>query len=334
MRVLVLGGTRFLGRAVVAASLARGHEATLFNRGQTSPELFPEAERLRGDRDGGLEALRGREWDAVIDPSGFVPRVVRDSTELLRDSVGRYIFVSSISVYQTRPPGFDEDAPVIELEDPSIEDFRSSPEAYGGLKALCERVVADAFPESHANVRAGLIVGPHDPTGRFTYWPLRLARGGTVLAPGSPSRRVQFVDVRDLGEWMVGVAEKGTYGTFNATGPDPPVTMGELLDACGEAGGAESELVWVDEAFLVEHDVGMWMELPLWLSESERWFLDANVSRAVAAGLRFRALDETVRDTLSWARQAGVPLVTPGELGPAGMDPRREAELLDAWRRR
>jgi 2'-hydroxyisoflavone reductase len=335
LRLLILGGTKFLGRAAAEAALARGHEVTLFNRGQTNPELFPEAAKLRGDRDGDLAALAGREWDAVIDPSGFVPRVVRASAELLRGAVGHYLFVSSISVYsQPQEPGFDESASVVELEDTSQEDPLASAEAYGGLKALCEQVAAEIFPEAHANVRAGLIVGPNDPTGRFTYWPLRLAKGGEVLAPGSPDRRVQFVDVRDLGEWMVRLGEERTTGTFNATGPEPPLTIGELLETCKRVGGAEPELVWVDEGFLLEREVEPWMELPLWVPEQDRWFEEADVSRALAAGLRFRPVEETVRDTLAWARETDARLVTRRDTGTAGMESAREAELLAAWHAR
>jgi 2'-hydroxyisoflavone reductase len=335
VRLLVLGGTKFLGRAAVEAALERGHEVTLFNRGETNPELFPEAEKLRGDRESDLSRLQGREWDAVIDPSGFVPRVVRASAELLRGSIGHYVFVSSISVYdELGEPGFDEDARTVTLDDPTTEDYltQGPVNTYGGLKALCEGVVGEVFPEAHANIRAGLIVGPHDPTGRFTYWPLRLAGGGDVLAPATPERRVQFVDVRDLGDWIVRLAEGRTSGTFNAA--TPTFTMGKLLETCNDVGGAEAQLVWVDEAFLLEQEVGPWMELPLWVSEADSWFEQADVTRAVAAGLTFRPLEVTVRDTLGWARQTGASLVTPGRIGSAGMDPQREAELLEAWSRR
>jgi 2'-hydroxyisoflavone reductase len=330
VRLLILGGTKFLGRATAEAGLARGHELTLFNRGETNPELFPEAEKLRGDRDGDLSALEGREWDAVIDPSGFVPRLVRASAELLRGNVGHYVFVSSISVYRSfSSPQFDERAPVIELDDPTREDFRASPESYGGLKVLCERVVAETFPDGHANIRSGLIVGQHDPTGRFTYWPLRVARGGEILAPGRPARTTQFVDVRDLGEWIVHVVEERVTGTYNATGPRPAVTMAELLAACGRVAGGEPELVWVDDRFLVERGVEEYSELPLWVPETDaewRYFTDADVSRAISAGLRFRPVDETVGDTLDWARTAEDPLAG------AGLAPAREAELLEEWR--
>jgi 2'-hydroxyisoflavone reductase len=337
VRLLVLGGTKFLGRAAVEAALERGHQVTLFNRGETNPELFPEAEKLRGDRNGDLSALAGREWDAVLDPTGYVPRVVRASAELLRGSVGHYVFVSSISVYdELGTPGFDESGRTVTLDDPGTEDYLTvgPVNTYGGLKALCEEVVREVFPTTHANVRPGLIVGPHDPSGRFTYWPLRLAGGGEVLAPGDPARQVQFIDVRDLADWIVRVAEQQTVGTFNATGPEPAVTMGDLLETCNVVGGGDAELIWIEEPFLLEQEVGAWMELPLWVSEADTWFLQADVSRAVAAGLRFRPVEETVRDTLAWARQTGAGLVTPGQIGSAGLDPQREAELLEAWSRR
>ena len=298
---------------------------TLFNRGQTNRELFLELEKLRGDRDGDLSALEGGDWDAVIDPSGFVPRVVRASAELLRGSAGHYVFVSSGSVYaEPYVPGYDERAPIVELDDPASEDVMKD---YGALKAACEDVVREVFPDSHTNVRAGLIVGPHDGSGRFTYWPLRASLGGDVLAPGSPGQLTQFIDVRDLGAWMVDACERRVSGTFNATGE--PLTMASALEACGVA-----EPVWVEEAFLTEHEVGPWMELPLWVPESLAAFLQMSVAKAVDAGLSFRPVEETARDTLEWARESGAQLVTETPYGTAGLDAAREAELLEAWRSR
>jgi nucleoside-diphosphate-sugar epimerase len=324
VRLLVLGGTKFLGRAAVEAALARGHEVTLFNRGETNPELFPEAEKLRGDRDGDLAALEGREWDGVLDPSGFVPRVVRASAELLRGSVGHYVFVSSGSVYaEPYTPGYDENAPTVELEDPNSEDVMKD---YGALKAACEDVVSEVFPDGHTNARAGLIVGPHDPSGRFPYWPLRIAAGGEALAPAPPERLVQFIDARDLGAWLVTACEEGIAGTFNATGEPQP--LGDVLAACP----GDPELVWVDEAFLLEQGVDPWMELPLWVPADVEAFLQMSVAKAVATGLRFRPPEETAQDTLAWARETGAELVTKTGYGSAGLDPAREAELLEAWR--
>jgi 2'-hydroxyisoflavone reductase len=321
VRLLVLGGTKFLGRAAVEAALERGHEVTLFNRGETNPELFPETEKLRGDRDGGLSALEGREWDAVIDPSGYVPRVVRASTELLRGSVGHYVFVSSASVYaEPYVPGFDESAPILEPEHES-EDVQAH---YGELKVACEDVVREVFPDAHTNVRAGLIVGPHDPTGRFTYWPLRVSLGGEALAPAPPERLVQFVDVRDLGAWLVHAGEHGDSGDFNATGE--PVAFAELLSACP----GDAQPVWVDEAFLLEREVGPWMELPVWLPREMDALFQMSVAKAVAAGLHPRPVEQTAGDTLAWARETGAQLVTETQYGTAGLDPAREDELLEA----
>jgi 2'-hydroxyisoflavone reductase len=294
---------------------------TLFNRGETNPELFPELEKLRGDRDGDLSALEGRGWDAVIDPSGFVPRVVRASAELLRGS-GHYVFVSSGSVYaEPYAPGYDESAPTVELEDPASEEVLRD---YGALKAACEDVVRDVFPEAHTNVRAGLIVGPHDGSGRFTYWPLRASLGGDVLAPGSPEQVTQFVDVRDLGAWIVDACERGITGTFNASGE--PIPLGAALEGCGV-----SDPTWVDEDFLLEREVGPWMEMPLWVPKDVAPFLQMSVAKAVEEGLSFRPLEETARDTLAWALETGAELVTETQYGTAGLDSAREADLLRAW---
>jgi 2'-hydroxyisoflavone reductase len=330
MKLLILGGTVFLGRHLVDAGLARGHAVTLFNRGQHNAELYPEVEKLRGDRDGGLDVLRGRRWDVVIDTCGYVPRVVRASAELLSGAVERYVFISSISVYPSfRRPGLDETAPVGTLGDPSVEEVTG--ETYGPLKALCEQAAEAALPGRALVIRPGLIVGPHDPTDRFTYWPVRVARGGEVLAPGQPGRHTQFVDARDLAEWTVRMVEGGRTGTFNATGPAEPLVFGELLDACRAASGG-ARITWVDEAFLAEHEVGPWIELPLWVPESDAdtlGFSDVSVARALDAGLSFRPLADTVRDTLAWAME-----LPSDRAWRAGLKPEREAELLTAWHAR
>jgi len=317
LKILVLGGTKFLGRAIADAALAAGHELTLFNRGETNPELFPEAEKLRGNRDGDLSALGGRRWDAVIDPSGFLPRIVRASVELLRDS-GHYTFVSSCSVYPSFAEPVTESSPVARVEDESTEDVEKH---YGALKALCEEVVEELFSGRALHVRAGLIVGPHDPTGRFTYWPQRIARGDEVLVPGTPERPVQLIDVRDLGEWIVRSAETGLSGAFNVT--SPPFPMRELL-ACCEGAAAFTH---VDERWLVERGVGPWVELPLWIPTYDRdWrcFMQTDVSKAVAAELTFRPLEQTARGALEHAE------VVEG----VGLTPEREAQLLKEWRSR
>jgi 2'-hydroxyisoflavone reductase len=298
MRLLVLGGTKFLGRHAIDAALGAEHEVTLFTRGKTNPELFPEAEHLRGDRDGGLGALEGRSWDGAVDTSGFVPRIVRQSAELLRDSVQRYVFVSSISVYDDFSAPVDETSPVARLDDPSSEEVL---EHYGALKAACEEVVEGAYGDRSARVRAGLIVGPHDATDRFTYWPRRIAAGGDVLCPGNPEAPVQFVDARDLGAWLVKLALEGPGGVFNATGPAERLSFVELLDRMRATIGSDANLVWTDEQRILAADVQPWTELPLWLPGSEHaGMARADISRALAAGLTFRPLEETIADTLAW----------------------------------
>src|SRR3954447_24896155 len=247
MRILVLGGTQFLGRHTVDAALARGHEVTMFNRGRTRPELFPDVEKLRGDRDGDLDSVRGREFDAVVDTSGYVPRIVRETIEALGD-VGHYTFVSSISVYADASTPPTESSPVAELKEPT-EEWR---EAYGELKADCEDVVRERFPGAFVP-RPGLIVGPWDPTGRFTYWPERFAEGGRVLAPAPPDAAAQVIDARDLAAWIVRAAEDGLAGTYNAV--DRAIPRSLLLETCRDVAGADSQIEWVDPEFLTEQGV-------------------------------------------------------------------------------
>ena len=271
---------------------------------------------LYGDRDGGLDPLRGREWDAVIDTSGYYPRVVADSVFLLRDAAPFYVFISSISAYGDLEAPPTEDSPTSELPPDATESL----DFYGPLKAECERVVQRAYGDAAAIVRPGLIVGPHDPTGRFTYWPHRIARGGDVLAPEPADKPVQLIDARDLGGWLVTLAEQRTAGTFNAV--TPTLTMEALLESIRETVNPGSRIVWVDDKFLVDREVGQWMELPLWVVDEEMaGLLEADSSRAVAAGLTFRPLEETIRGTLDEAALTDA----------AGMKPEREAELLAEW---
>lgn len=303
MKLLVLGGTVFLGRHVVAEALAAGHDVTTFTRGRTNPDLFPDAEQLHGDRDGDLAALRGRTWDGVVDTSGYVPRIVRQSGELLLDAVGRYVFVSSISAYADLGRPYDERAPTGELDDPSSEDIGLH---YGPLKAACERVLDELYGERTTPVRSGLIAGPYDPTDRFTYWPVRIAEGGDVLAPGTPDHPVQFIDARDLSRWLIELAAEGPAGPINATGPATPLTMGELLDRMIAAIGSDCRLRWIDSEALASEGVEPWTELPLWLPGPEYAGLpQANIARALAAGLNLRPVEQTAVDTLEWARTAG-----------------------------
>jgi nucleoside-diphosphate-sugar epimerase len=320
MKLLVLGGTKFLGRHAVGAALAGGHDVTIFTRGQTNPELFPEVEHVRGDRDGDLHALNGGTWDGVVDTSGFVPRIVRQSAELLHDRVGHYVFVSSISVYDDFSAPITEASPVAELEDQATEEIL---ENYGALKAACERVVEEVYGDRSARVRAGLIVGPYDPTDRFTYWPRRIALGGEVLGPGDPDAPVQFIDARDLAAWLVRLALEGPGGTYNATGPAQLLTFQELLDRMRSAIGSDASLMWLDDQRVLEAGVQAWTELPLWLPGGEySGMARADISRALAAGLTFRPVEETIVDTLAWDRSE------PGDRPTLAHD--KEQEILAA----
>lgn len=326
MNLLILGGTRFLGRALTEAALAAGHRVTLFHRGRTGADLFPRAERVHGDRDGGLGALAGRRWDAVADCCGYVPRVVGASAVALRDAVGAYAYISSISAYATPfTAGADESAPLAPLADPATEEVTG--ETYGGLKAACERAVTEVFGARALVVRPGLIVGPHDPTDRFPYWPRRIARGGDVLAPAPADLPVQVIDARDLAAWLLAMLERGAGGTFNAVGPERPLGMAECLARIADAVGGAPRFVWVDGAFLAAHGVEPWVGLPLWVTGDDVPVAQVNGDRAHAAGLRCRPLEDTARDTLAWdlarpdAAREGSPVLAAA----------REAELLAEW---
>lgn len=328
MRLLVLGGTVFLGRHLVEAALRQGHEVTLFNRGRHNPDLFPGVEKLRGDRDGGLGVLKGGRWDAVIDTCGYVPRLVQASADLLADAVEHYAFISTISVYESTSQRYiDEDSPVGRLADPTVEDVTG--ETYGPLKALCEQAAEAAMPGRALIVRPGLIVGPHDPTDRFTYWPHRMAQGGQVLAPGNPEAPVQIIDVRDLAEWLVRMIAAGETGTFNATGPEQPYTMARFLDKCRDTVESEAQLVWVGQDFLLEQGVEPWSEVPLWLGGEEEGLLAVSVEKATGRGLTFRPLAETVQATLAWSRTRPTD-----HDWRAGLDRDKEESLLKAWAER
>jgi 2'-hydroxyisoflavone reductase len=322
MDVLILGGTNFLGRHIVERALQRQHRLTLFNRGQTNPQLFPEVEKLRGNRDGNLAALAGRSFDAVVDTSGFVPRVVAETIDALGD-IGHYTFVSTMSVYtdDARASGrASEDAPVAPLEEPTEEVTH---ESYGPLKALCEDVVR-AGSESAFIPRPGLIVGPWDPTGRFTYWPLRIADGGRMLAPKPPEAPVQMIDARDLAAWIVDAAQRRLAGTYNAI--SPPTTMADVLETCRCVAGSDAEFVWIDGDFLEQQGIGPWMELPLWIGPEQDDAMRSPVERALANGLTIRPLEDTARDTLNWAQSGQAP----GD-PPAGLAREKEQRVLEAW---
>lgn len=327
MNLLILGGTVFLGRHLVDTALARGHSVTTFTRGEHPVPLDPAVEQLRGNRKSDLAALEGRVWDAVIDTSGYVPRELRLSTAAL-ERTGHYTFISTISVFKAFPQrGMDENGPLGTLEDPTVEEITG--ETYGPLKALCEQTLQKARPESALIIRPGLIVGPYDPTDRFTYWPHRVAAGGEVLAPGTPATETQFIDVRDLAEWTLRMSEAGQIGIYNATGPAQPLTMSALLDTCKSVSASDARFTWVPDAFLEEQKVGAWMEMPLWIPASDpdsAGFSAVNCQKAIAAGLTFRPLAETVRATLDW------DATRPADRAwKAGLTREREAEVLRAW---
>jgi 2'-hydroxyisoflavone reductase len=326
MTFLILGGTKFLGRHLVQAVLDCGHRVTLFNRAQTNPELFPDLEKLRGNRDGDLQALEGRKWDAVIDTCGFASAKVRATARLLADSTAHYTFISSISVYRDfTKPGLDESALLEQLPADAIEDETDS-DTYGARKALCEQAAEEAMPGRVLNVRAGLMVAPHDETGRFLYWVRRAALGGEMLAPGNPNAPVQLIDARDLARWIVRMAESGGVGVYNATGPAAALTIQQMLAQCQIAGGRKARLTWVDEPFLLENRVLPFSDLPFWLpQETHKGFFAIDCRRALASGLVCRPLIETACDTLAWDR------VVPGQ-ALSRLTLERETELLRAWK--
>ncbi len=332
LKLLILGGTAFLGPATVEAALARGHELTLFNRGKTNPHLFPDLEKLQGDRDGDLVALEGRTWDAVVDTSGYVPRVVDMSAKLLANAVQQYVFISTISVYRDyQLVGMDETVPVGTLEDETTEEITG--ETYGPLKALCEQAAERNLPGRTTVIRPGLIVGPRDRTDRFTYWPVRVDRGGEVLAPGTGVDFIQFIDVRDLGEWIVHCIEHKVTGVFNADSRPGTLTMGDLLTECLNVTGSDATLVWVAAHFLEEQGVQAWSDMPVWVpAEGENaGFGQVSTARAQAQGLRYRPLAATISDTLAWFKAE--PEERRTQLR-AGISPEREAEVLAAWHAR
>ncbi|NMO19699.1 SDR family oxidoreductase [Pyxidicoccus fallax] len=330
--ILILGGTSFLGPALVEFARSRGHTLTLFNRGKTNPNIFPDVEKLQGNRDpnrdNGLKALEGRKWDAVVDTSGYVPRMVKASAELLAPNTEHYVFVSSISVYKDlSKPGITEASPLATVEDETTEKVM---EHYGALKALCEKAAETAMPGRVLNIRPGLIVGPDDPSDRFTYWPVRVARGGEVLAPGDGQDPIQFIDARDLARFIILGVERRATGIYNATGPNKPVLMKDFLEQNKQVIGGDARFTWVDTAFLEKQKVSPWTDLPAWMPRTgeEGGLGMVNVDKALAAGLTFRPTAETIRDTLAWFKT--LPPERQAKMD-AGITAEREKEVLAAW---
>ena len=337
MKLLILGGTRFLGLHLVTAALARNHGVTLFNRGTHASAI--DVETIRGDRHTDLAKLQGRRWDAVVDTSGMLPRAVKAAAQMLSDSVGLYTFISTQNVYaDVSVPGVSESAPLRTLTNEQLDqayaiDTSGEPSygtLYGGLKALCEQAANSVMPDRVLTIRPGLIVGPNDYTDRFTYWVVRVARGGEVLAPGRPDRFVQFIDVRDLADWTINMIERNETGIYNANGLPGRLTMGDFLDECRAASRSDASFTWASEDFLLRENVAAWSDMPLWLPEEAaphlKGFMFINCDKAVGAGLNFRSLHDTIAATLAWYQ------TNPSHQLKAGLDSNREKSLCHRFR--
>lgn len=306
----------FVGRHFVEAALRRGHDITLFHRGKRGLDLFPGVDRILGDREGGLDAVEDLSYDAIVDTSGYLPRVVRQSVDRFAGSVPKYLFVSTISVYRDGIPHHsDESGDVIELEDPTTEDIN---QFYGGLKVLCEREVLKGFPDALI-VRPGLIAGPHDPTNRFTYWVDRIVKDGEVLVPNRPNQPLQLIDARDLANFMILGLESGLSGTYNTAGPES--TFGAMIEACRKL-RMDAQLVWASPEFLEKEGISLWQELTLAMPSDDP-MMTIDCSKAISAGLQTRSLDDTARDTLAWRR------TLPDDVSyHHGLSPEKEAQAL------
>lgn len=330
MRLLILGGTAFLGRHVVEQTLQRGHHVTLFNRGTTNPDLYPEAEKLRGDRASDLSALDGHAFDSVIDTSGYLPRVVAHTARKLKSASPHYLFVSTISAYDdTGASTINEQSPLLEW-DPALEDLPEvTNKHYGRLKAECERRVISTFRDRAMIIRPGLIMGRYDKTGRFTYWPQRFRRGGRVLVPDYLDFPVQVIDAADLAGWMIDLCEAKAGGILNGTGPAEAMTFGDVLAACARVAPEGTTKELVSEDFLAAQGVAPWMELPLWIPRAEKAeaMMRADMAPALAAGLKLRPLVATIDDVLAEIDETGKFLAN------QSLTADREAELLAMWDR-
>jgi len=337
MRILILGGTGFTGPFQVRYALSRGHKVTTFNRGKTHPgELPNEVEQLIGDRNGKLDALKNRQWDVVIDNPTTLPVWVRDAAQILKGNVDRYVFTSTISVYEDSKKGPDENSPLQKYDGPdpykeTLESMKANGfKLYGPLKVLSEKEAEKWFPGKTLIIRPGLIVGPRDGTDRFTYWPVRIDRGGEVLAPGKPEDSVQYIDGRDLAEWTIRMAESGGTGIYNATGPAKPIGIGEMLDGIKSVLKSNATFTWANEKFLTDQKVQAWSDMPVWAGADDG-ITRTNIGRALAKGLTFRSLDVTSRDTLAWFKSQ--PPERQAQM-KAGITSEREAEVLAAWHKR
>lgn len=325
MKLLILGGTAFLGRHIVEQALASGHDITLFNRGQTNPTLFDgQVEKVIGDRETDLGKLAGQRFDACIDPSGYLPGQLERSGSALENSVDRYVFISSISVYPEFTDNLDETAATAELPADADSTFYEN-EHYGALKVLCERAIEAAMPGRVLHVRSGLIVGPYDPTNRFTYWPVRVQRGGDMLAPAGLELPVQIIHAADQARWILHMLEQDEMGVYNVTSDNGTYNLGSVINVAAKVTGADVRPVWVPDDFLTEQAIAPWMELPLWLPKKMLGMSRVSAKKAYAAGLSLMPLEETIRSTLEWYRQQ------PAQEWPAGLAAEKEKNALDAW---
>lgn len=330
LKLLIIGGTKFVGRHITETALKRGHDVTLFNRGISNNALFPQVKKLKGDREkGDVAALENKSWDIVVDVCGYRPEDIRPLAKALSANVGRYLFVSTISVYKDFTiSGINEDYPLSVMPEKSGRDITR--ETYGPMKVLCEKEVAEIYPNRHLIIRPGLIAGPYDPTDRLTYWVHRILEGGQVLVPAPPERPMQFIDARDLAEWILDMAEKDTAGIYHATGPAQALTMKDFLVECKRLSSQETENVWVEEKYLQESGIEPWQELPLWHPAEEfKHLMQIDISRALSQGLKYRPLVQTLRDTIAWASMR--PLDYQWQ---AGLSSDKEARILREWLRR
>ena len=342
LSILFIGGTGFIGPHMVRRALARGHTVTLFNRGRTNPHLFPDVEKLVGDRDGGLGVLRGRSWNAVIDTSGYVPRVVRESAELLRDNVHRYLFISTGDAYADFiKVGIDEDYRLDTIDDPTNEDPSKH---YGPLKVLCEQAVRETFPDRNTILRPGWIIGAGDYNSISPYWPMRIHHGGEVLAPGEPTDPWQIIDPHDLAAFVIKILEEDINGIYNTVGPEAPLTTAEFLYGVKAVTNTPMKFTWVPADFLAEMNVGAMTDLPIWFPPRDDYptpvpfepgakgFHQISARRAIAAGLTFRPLAETARSIIDEFLTRGQDWASTRRR--FGLSLEREAEVLTAWRER
>lgn len=328
MKILILGGTQFVGLHLTQAAIDAGHEVTLFNRGRTNTHLFPDVEKLVGDRNesGGYDALKGRTWDAAIDVTAYFPRQVKELLEVLSGSIEHFTYISTVSVYADFSKEITEDSPLAELEDPTTEEITGG--TYGGLKVLCEVQAEKYMPGKTLTIRPTYVVGPHDHTDRFTYWLTRTAKGGEMLAPGSPDENLRIIDGRDLAEWTIRLVEAKQTGIYNGVGPDYDLTFGEVVETVKNLIGSDTEFVWVSQEFAEENDI-LGNPMPLWNPGPEYVGMRTTSNKnAVAVGLTYRSLEETIKETLAWRATANEDVIK----WEVGMAPEKEAELIEKWK--